>query len=198
MILELISQPLDWPSSVSGTMQELCHDWDGATFAPPARFRLVQDPSHLWLIAGRNKATSGCSSASCGEFKAELWKQDVAELFIASPDFKNYLEFNLSPRGAWWTALFSGPRSQTSLGALPEVTCRAGQDDAGVWNAAMGIPLEWLCETIAWGEDSPLNVTFILDSPHQRFLTACDLGEGEPDFHRPEHFQVPNKVGPEV
>ncbi len=211
MILELISQPLDWPSSGTGPMQELCHDWHGQAFGPPARFSLVEDPDHLWLIAGREKPANAHSMGDCGDFQAELWKHDVAELFIAEPDFKNYLEFNLSPRGAWWAARFSGPRQPADLGTLPEVICHGSPEGSdawvagmggrvastGGWAASLGIPLDWLRKTIGWGPDSPLNVTFILDSPEQRFLTACDLGGGEPDFHRPQSFQ-PARRSPEA
>ncbi len=33
-----------------------------------------------------------------------------------------------------------------------------------------------------------LNVTMILESPRQKFLSAINLGEGEPNFHQPERF----------
>lgn len=194
MDLELISKPLDWPSAGKASMQELCHDWNGDSLMPAARFRLVEDPTHLWLIAGREKPAKPHPTGDCGAFQAELWQHDVAELFIASPDIKNYLEFNLSPSGAWWAAGFSEPRQPWPLEGLPEVLTHALEGDAGQWVAALGIPLDWLRQIIGWGPDSPLNITFILDSPHQRFLSASDLGLGEPDFHRPQGFRVPDRA----
>ena len=193
MDLEQITEPLTWPPREGSLMQELCHDWFGESFGPPAQYRLVEDPHHLWLIAGREKPANAHPMGVCGDFQAELWKHDVAELFIADPDFKNYLEFNLSPRGAWWTERFSGLRQAWPLEALPEVLTHASDDGQGAWYAALGLPLGWLQETIGWGPQSPINVTFILDSPEQRFLTACDLGDGEPDFHRPQGFSLPNQ-----
>ena len=192
MDLERITEPLTWPLRGTSDMQELCHDWFGDSFGPPAQYRLVEDPTHLWLVAGREMPAKPHSMGDCGDFQPELWQHDVAEMFIADPDFKNYLEFNLSPRGAWWAARFSEPRQEDPLEALPEVLTHALEDDQGHWVATLGVPLEWLRQTIAWGPDSPLNVTFILDSPNQRFLSACDLGAGEPDYHRPQGFRVPS------
>ena len=113
----------------------------------------------------------------------------MAELFIARPDARSYLEFNLAPSGAWWTAAFSAPRVPSpAFDILPAVRCESGKGGESGWRAALGIPLSWLEAAIGWGADSRLNVSFILDSPDQRFLTACDLGDGEPDFHRPQGF----------
>jgi hypothetical protein len=52
----------------------------------------------------------------------------------------------------------------------------------------MSIPLDLLQARIDFGENTRANVCFILDSPDQRFLTATDLGGGEPDFHQPARF----------
>ena len=196
MMLELISQPLDWPLIDNKDQQEICHDWFGQPLAQSARFRLIEDSNLLWLIATRDCNASPHPSATCGEFKAGLWHYDVAELFITTPDFKQYLEFNLSPSGAWWAALFCGPRRRSKLNGLPKVICRADPMESGGWIAALGIPLAWLRQNIDWGPNSPLNVTFILDSPDQRFLSACQMGSGEPDFHRPRHFKPPNRRSP--
>ena len=193
MELERISQPLTWPPAGASPMQELCHDWHGQAVGPPAQYRLVEDPTHLWLIAARAKPAIAHPTGDCGDFQEELWKHDVAELFIATPDRSAYLEFNLSPRGAWWAARFSGPRQPDPLEGLPEVLTHGSPEGSDRWIAALGVPLAWLRETIDWSPDSPLNVTFILDSPQQRFLSACDLGEGEPDYHRPDGFRVPSE-----
>ena len=197
MELELLTQPMVWPQQATATVQELCHDWYGSPMVPPAQFRLVEDPHHLWLVAGHEAAAKPHPKGDCGDFQAELWCHDVAELFIAQTEGSHYLEFNLSPRGAWWMARFSGARQLCPMKELPEVITHACVDDGGnqggSWNAALGIPLEWLRERIGWGAKSPLNVAFILQSPAQRFLTTCDLGDGDPDFHRPQHFAIPRR-----
>ena len=189
MEIQILDSPLEWPELDALPMHELCHDWHGQSMAPPARFALVEDPGHLWLIAGRQQPANPHPMGDCGDFQAELWKHDVAEMFITDANFKNYLEFNLSPTGAWWAESFSGPREIRGLGQPPEVRTHAEHGEES-WRACLGIPLEWLRLSIDWSVDSPLNVTFILDSPQQRFLSACDLGAGEPDFHRPQGFKA--------
>lgn len=188
MVVTRLDQPLEWTGPVTSFMQELCHDWHGKSLQIPAHFGLVEDPHHLWLIASREQAASPHPTAGPGDFQAGLWRHDVAELFVAAPDGSGYLEFNLSPTGAWWLERFGAPREARPLDALPEVMTHGSPDGASSWSAALAVPLDWLRETIAWGPDSRLNVCMILDSPKQRFLTATDLGPGEPDFHRPERF----------
>jgi len=188
MEIEVLSAPLLWADVHAVPMQELCHDWQGEALAPPARFAVVEDPSHLWLIAGRQSAAKPHPAGDCGDFQAELWRYDVAELFIADATQSSYLEFNLSPTGAWWMERFSAPRQAHPLERLPAVLTHAGPDGVSGWRAALGLPLDWLRATIGWSEASPLNVTLILETPEQRFVTATDLGGGEPDFHRPQEF----------
>jgi len=43
-----------------------------------------------------------------------------------------------------------------------------------------------------FGDGSQMNVTFIVNSPEQKFATAADLGKGEPDFHQPDQFKKVN------
>ncbi|RYD48822.1 MAG: hypothetical protein EOP83_25990 [Verrucomicrobiaceae bacterium] len=120
----------------------------------------------------------------------ELWKYDVAELFLTDPTSGRYFEFNLSPNAAWWSCEFTAPRQraeETDI-AFPDVTTYAELAPDGGWVAAMSIPLDLLEARLNFGETTKLNVTFILDSPEQRFLSVANLGEGEPDFHRPERF----------
>ena len=59
-----------------------------------------------------------------------------------------------------------------------------------VWLAAMAIPLDLLRARLNFGPETRLNVTMILESPEQKFVSATDLGAGEPDFHQPQRFPV--------
>jgi hypothetical protein len=52
----------------------------------------------------------------------------------------------------------------------------------------MAIPLDLLRARLDFGPETRANVTFILETPQQRFLTAAKLGDGAPDFHRPAQF----------
>jgi hypothetical protein len=106
----------------------------------------------------------------------------VAEFFLTDPITNHYLEFNLSPEGAHWS---SGLREKPF--ARSAITSQ-GESRSDGWNAQAVVPLEWLQKKFHFGPGSRLNAAFILDSPHQRFLTASDLGAGEPDFHRPDAY----------
>jgi hypothetical protein len=52
----------------------------------------------------------------------------------------------------------------------------------------MVIPLDLLRARLDFGAETRSNVTMIIESPQQRFLSANPLGSGEPNFHQPECF----------
>lgn len=165
-------------------------DLQGEPVVPPAAFSLVADPNHLWFLANHRKPATLHPKARPGLFQADLWKYDVAELFLADPASGRYFEFNLAPNGAWWTCEFTAPRvraEETDI-AMPEVATFTEMAADGSWLAAMAIPLNLLRARLNFGPDTRANVTMILGSPYQRFLSAADLGNGEPDFHQPGRF----------
>jgi len=168
----------------------LTKNWDGNDFSPAAGFSLVQDPQRLWFIANHRKPAELHPQSRPGAFQAELWRYDVAELFISDPRSGRYFEFNLAPNGAWWTCEFTAPRVRAEEVdiAMPEVATFAEMAPDGSWLAAMAIPLGLLKARLDFGVDSFLNATMILNSPNQKFLSANPLGTGEPDFHCPSHF----------
>lgn len=85
-----------------------------------------------------------------GGFTPELWRQDVAECFLGNPRSGRYIEFNLSPGGAWWACVFTAPRvplqPQPSPDSFAVETSVAWFADH--WMARMSVPLELLA-----GED---------------------------------------------
>lgn len=189
MILFESVKELAW-GALDVPIQGLSRDWFGGPFSPPAGFCLVRDPRRLWFIAHHRKAAMLHPQARPGKFQPELWKYDVAELFLADPESGRYFEFNLSPNGAWWSCEFTAPRvraEETDI-PFPETATFADLAADGSWVTAMALPLDLLEARIGFGETTRGNVTFILDSPDQRFLTASVLGECEPDFHLPRSF----------
>lgn len=165
-------------------------DWYGSEFAPQAAFCVAVDPRSLWFIATHGKAAKIHPAARPGRFTPELWKHDVAELFLSDPTSGRYFEFNLAPNGAWWSCEFTAPRKRAEEVDIvfPEVATFAELAPNGGWVAAMAIPRDLLEARLDFKEASRMNVTYILNSPEQRFLTVADLGPGEPDFHRPDKF----------
>ena len=183
--------PLAW-GALDLPLLGLGRDWHGAAVSPAAGFALARDADRLWFVASRAKTAAPHPDARPGQFLPRLWEYDVAELFLADPESGRYLEFNLAPNGAWWNAEFTAPRVRTdgANAQMPDVQTFAEQATDGSWAAALALPLDLLEARIGFGPHTRANVTFILESPAQRFLSANDLGGGEPDFHRPDRFST--------
>lgn len=181
---QLVWGELDVP--LFGLMKDLA----GTPLDVPAVFSLVADPQHLWFVANHRKPALIHPLARPGRFQAELWRHDVAELFLADPVSGRYFEFNLAPNGAWWSCEFTAPRVRAEEVeiAMPEVATFSEMAPDGSWVAAMALPVDLLKARLDFGTGTRLNVTMILESPRQRFLSAVNLGEGEPDFHQPDRF----------
>lgn len=182
-------RPLVW-GRLDVPMLGLEHDWHGVPLRQSAAYSLAMDERRLWFIAHHRRAAQLHPLARPGKFQPELWRYDVAELFIAEPLSGRYFEFNLAPNGAWWSCEFSAPRIRTEEIdiAMPEVATYSDMAPDGAWLAAMAIPLDLLRARLDFGPRSRVNVTLILESPAQQFVSAADLGGGNPDFHQPQRF----------
>jgi hypothetical protein len=182
-------QPLRW-GGLDVPLLGLGQDWDGVRVDPAAGFSLVRDPRRLWFVASHRRPAMIHPDARPGAFQAELWRYDVAEVFLADPRSGRYFEFNLAPNGAWWCCELTAPRvrAKEEDEAMPDVATFADLAPDGSWVAAMALPLDLLKARLDFGPETRANVTFILETPAQRFLTAAPLGQGEPDFHRPRLF----------
>lgn len=191
MLLLESRQPLHW-GSLDLPLLGILADLSGVTIDPPAGWCLAQDPDRLWFIATHGKAPESPPLGSPNEFTKELWRSDVAELFFANPDTGRYLEFNLAPNSAWWACLFDQPRqpSQSQDFRASGIAAYASEADSESWMACLSIPVKLITSTIGLGPMTTVNVTFILESPAQRFFSATPLpGPGEqPDFHQPVVF----------
>ncbi len=186
------AKPLVW-GELDVPLFGISKDWYGQEVAPQAAFCVAVDPRSLWFVASHGKPAKLHPAARPARFVPELWKHDVAELFLTDPTSGRYFEFNLSPNGAWWSCEFTAPRQraeETEI-AFPGVATFAELAPDGGWVAAMAIPRDLLEARLDFGDTTGLNVALILGSPEQRFLSAADLGGGdEPDFHRPDRFST--------
>lgn len=193
MNIEIVDKPLRW-GELDMNLFGIEQDWHGEKFAQPITFGLAVDKDYLWFVAGHQQPASILPSAKPGAFQAELWKHDVAEFFLLDPTTGKYLEFNLAPNGAWWSAMFTAPMVRESEEDVPfeGVASYADLAPDGGWVAAAAIPLKHLRSELNFGDSSEMNVTFIVNSPDQKFATAADLGNGEPDFHQPDKFKKVN------
>lgn len=183
------SQPQVW-GELDVPLFGFHQDLAGAALQTPAAFSMVTDTRHLWFIANHRQAARIHPKARPGAFHAELWRYDVAELFLADPVSGRYFEFNLAPNGAWWSCEFIAPRVRAEAVeiAMPEIATFSEMSADGSWLAAMAIPLDLLKARLNFGPQTRINFTFILESPAQKFISASDLGPGAPDFHQPERF----------
>jgi hypothetical protein len=129
--------------------------------------------------------------ASPDRFTAELWKYDVAELFLANPGTGEYLEFNLTSNGAWWASKFSSIRLPCELQPdFPEnIRSHHDKGQADYYVSGLQIPIIFLQKEIDFGFITRGNVTIIRNSPKQRFLSASKLPGLQPDFHQPDSFK---------
>lgn len=181
--------PLAW-GELNLPLFGLDTDWFGKKQSSPMGFSVATDHDKLWFVATGQSPASVHPDALPGKFTPELWKHDVAELFLANPSSGKYLEFNLAANGSWWACAFSAPRVADS--PQPDFAATiATHSDADVpsgWVAALVVSLEFLETEIGYGEDTTANVAFIRNSPSQTFLTAAKLPGDEPDFHQPAHF----------
>jgi hypothetical protein len=189
MIIFTSPEPLVW-GELDVPLFGLGRDLAGEPLAPPAAFCVVSDGRHLWFLANHRKPADVHPKARPGLFQSDLWEHDVAELFLADPASGRYFEFNLAPNGAWWTCEFTAPRVRAEEVdiAMPEVATFSDMAPDGSWLAAMAIPLDLLKARLDFGPATRMNVAMILGSPDQKFISATDLGPGEPDFHQPGKF----------
>ena len=177
-------RPLVW-GELDVPLFGLARDVHGATLQVPVAFSVVMDEWRLWLMVNHRRPARIHPQARPGLFKADLWQFDVAELFLGDPVSGRYFEFNLAPNGAWWSCEFTAPRVRADPVdiAMPEVATFSDMAPDGSWLAAMAIPLSLLKARLDFGPATRMNVAMILESPEQKFISATDLGGGEPDFH---------------
>lgn len=182
-------RPLVW-GELDVPVFGLDKDLQGRALDPAAAFSVVTDDRYLWLIANHRRAALLHPKARPAAFQPDLWRYDVAELFLADPASGRYFEFNLAANGAWWSCEFTAPRVRADEMdiAMPEVATFSDLAPDGSWLAAMAIPLDLLRARLDFGPTTRMNVAMILESPAQRFVSAVDLGGGEPDFHQPQRF----------
>lgn len=167
--------------------ENVSRDWFKRTLDIPVKYHFALNQHDFYFSVSRQTKAVIHPDAQPGEFQSELWKYDVAEFFIAPEDRSatEYLEFNLAPNGSWWSCFFKQPRVPAQCKPLQGVRTEALLDEEK-WSVQAAIPrnqIPWLGSARCL-----LNAAFILDSPEQRFLTVADLGNGAPDFHRPQDF----------
>ncbi len=183
------SKKLAW-GGLDIPLMALEKDWHQIPMAEPSVFSLAQDPDCLWFVSIFQKNSISHPGSKPQAFTAELWKYDVAELFISNPATGEYLEFNLAPNAAWWACKFRDERQAAEVQPDHVKFIRTHGDGSSAENTvvAMEIPLILLETEIQFAADSKVNITFIRNTPQHRYLSASILPGVEPNFHQPHHF----------
>lgn len=184
--MQTIISPAQTPKT-----QRIAQEWYGHTVEPPYVYCFSHSTDGLEFCAARKSPALIHPEGKCGAFQAELWRYDAAEFFITTPDGKKYMEFNLSPNGAWWAAVFSAPR-QIAKGFenwQPTGILATGKSDHDSWSCRALIPTAVLKEVGIELTDCKLTAAAILNSPEQIFLTTALPCDTQPDFHRPDLWE---------
>lgn len=172
-------------------IQSIAHEWYGQAVEPPYTYSFRLTAEGLEFRAARNAVAKVHPESSSGVFRTELWRYDAAEFFITTPGGERYMEFNLSPNGAWWAAVFCAPR-QVAAGFEqwePAGVQAEGENQATGWRCRALIPTAVLKEVGICPENCRLAACAILNSPEQVFLTTALPCNTQPDFHRPDLWE---------
>jgi hypothetical protein len=170
-------------------LKPLNTDWYGIALQTPPQWGLVLTEDSL-IFRGKLSTAPNCIAPDkSGDFVEGLWEADVAELFLLNPKTGYYIEFNLGPKGAWWCCTFESPRVRTNTGPekLTGVKTTAAFSESA-WDSVLKIPLKSLPTRLVFDpETTKGNITFCVGVP-QHFVSLADLGDGVPDFHRPDKW----------
>ena len=163
---------------------QFSRDWYGneAPFQAQYRFELKKSVLTYSFSAAKE---SYASSHPRGAFVEGLWEYDVAEFFVQQRGSESYLEFNISPNGAWWCALFSGYRKREREFRINPEAIEVGPG----WRIEFSITLGSLAPVISNFEESLLCATAILfEGGQPTYLCSGPKLDSEPDFHARENF----------
>ena len=170
-------------------------DWFGLPVRYQSHFRFALHQGRLTFYFAVNKEPE-CEDLPSGTFRAGLWERDVAEFFLMSPG-GDYQEFNLSPRGAWWSASFSSYRQQSEELPCPSVVV-AARCGGGRWTAQLSVALADIKPLQGFSlSQCRLNPTAILAPGQPEYLCYGHCSGGQPDFHLEDNF-LPILVHPSI
>ena len=171
--------------------QNLDCDWFQNPVLPSVRGQILSQGDTLTFTASRTAAANSHPDSQPGQFFEGLWQHDVAEVFFLEPESGRYLEVNLAPNGAWWACWHSGARVRQKRQPDFSKIEAHGLTNEHRWEASIHLPTALFASVATLR----FNMTFVLNSPKQSFLSLAQLPGKQPDFHQPEHFlELPKSV----
>ena len=177
--------------------QRLERTVQGVRVIPELCYRLRAEEGRMVLEAWRAAEARQRPGAVSGLYCEELWRYDCVELFMRGEGSDGYMEFNLSPGGAWWACWFRAPRKVASEEPR-RMFCGRGVQARGEctqnsWRAQLSVPWDLLTEHGICRESCRAAVCAILldENGERRFMTSYHNEPSDPpDFHRP-HLWLP-------
>jgi hypothetical protein len=165
-------------------------DWSSARLPSPFAWCVARDPDTVWFLCSLPGGEH--SSSSRGEFVEGLWEEDVAELFIKSPD-GTYQELNLAPSGAWWSMTLDGYRVRRASPLRPEVRHLTTSVSAGEWSVLVGLARPSM--EVPLTAESLLHVSGMWYPDAPRYLSSRPPPGIAPDYHHPLCFEPVEMMG---
>lgn len=169
-------------------------DWQGNPLEVDFRF-ILQLESNL-LSFGAKFPKECVSLGEQGQFLEGLWEESVVELFIYQAQSTRYVEFNLSPTGAFWCAEFSDYRvrkSELKLRSNVEVSSEGNFNTAvfqvDIQDLFRG-EVELTQTAILSLNKANSSKKLFLTRKFARNLSAQEVLKSAPDFHKRELAEV--------
>lgn len=169
MILERALHPYPSTEAVAGSL-EVEIDWEGRSWLYVV-FRGSGFGPDLLLPVGREGRLD------------ELWKHTCCEIFGRRPE-GGYVEFNLSPSGAWAAYGFDGYREgMANLEvSAPKITCRPTEG---------GFELTAILWWAEWPHVTALGASAVIETVDgAKTYWALAHPSDKPDFHHPDSFTL--------
>jgi len=181
--------PQKEPCRETHNLRHIAYDWHGKKTRGEPQWGLDIKGGFLSLRGVVYAPPMRLSEGRGGSFVEGVWEKDLIELFLLNPDSGYYVEFNLGPQGEWWWCTFIAPRVRavaTPRPLLGVITNACISEES--WDSTLYVPLSSLPRRLAFCPDTTKgNIAFCLGDP-QQYITLADLGDGPPDFHRPDKW----------
>ncbi len=196
LVIESQAQPISIPfyqntlemdSLLPLNVLPLPYDYKGEKTPYKTTFKiaLLEEEQTLFFSFQTTKSPL-CDTLISGTFMQDLWKKDVAELFIKSADSQVYQEFNFSPTGAYWSAIFKEYRQLEKEWFFEPVNIVHLYDETH-WKITFSIALKDLYFDLL-KDDVLINVCAILYTPSDTIYIDDHCKTPTPDFHHSQNF----------
>lgn len=161
-------------------------------------FGLQIDSNVLSISFTADGAAYYDESVTKASFHEGLWLFDCGELWLSSSKTGRYIEFNLSPSGAYWAQVFSEPRIRDLECPPPQILGVGSWIEEAHWTAAFQVSHAEIARCLGDGSEPNANVTIVLggcpdqDVPLENLHTFWPLKEV--DFHRPQDWKPISQI----